>query len=45
MVPDDNLGIFLRKSIIEHLSHRQTVKAQASLHICAVSPEPSLFTL
>ena len=26
-----------------YLSHRQTVKAQASLHICAVSPEPSLF--
>ena len=26
-----------------YLSHRQPVKGQASLHICAVSPEPSLF--
>ena len=26
-----------------YLSHRQTAKAEVSLHICAVSPEPSLF--
>ena len=26
-----------------YLSHRQLAKAQASLRICAVSPEPSLF--
>ena len=26
-----------------YLSHRQPAKAQASLRICAVSPEPSLF--
>ena len=26
-----------------YLSHRQTAKAQARLHICTVSPEPSLF--
>ena len=26
-----------------HLSHRRPAKAQASLRICAVSPEPSLF--
>ena len=26
-----------------YLSHRRPAKAQASLHICAVSPEPSLF--
>ena len=26
-----------------YLSHRRPVKEQASLHICAVSPEPSLF--
>ena len=27
-----------------YLSHRQAVKAQANLRICAISPEPSLFT-
>ena len=27
-----------------YLSHRRPAKAQASLHICTVSPEPSLFT-
>ena len=27
-----------------YLSHRRPAKAQASLRICAVSPEPSLFT-
>ena len=28
---------------LRHLSHRRPVKVQASLRICAVSPEPSLF--
>ena len=26
-----------------YLSHRRPANSQASLHICAVSPEPSLF--
>ena len=28
-----------------YLSHMRAVKAQASLHICTLSPEPSLIAL
>ena len=37
---ENNMSQLMR---LWYLSHRQPAKAQASLHICAVSPEPLLF--
>ena len=39
-VQSDNLYIELRRLMKKGTSHRQTAKAQTSLHICTVSLEP-----